>query len=129
MSDPGWIHAVLVAARPRVVAALLRVFRDHGRYYVNLQQTQPAAEPASQTSFIVSDTPLPCVHLSGFLAAFDAVGGRSLQYDHPTQRAWRDVAAGPWICFFFFWALNMIVIWRGIETIKFLEGIGAPFMR
>ncbi|MGH9721117.1 MAG: NCS1 family nucleobase:cation symporter-1 [Bryobacteraceae bacterium] len=33
-----------------------------------------------------------------------------------------------WICFFFFWALNMAVIWRGIETIKFLEGIGAPFM-
>lgn len=24
---------------------------------------------------------------------FDAVGGRCLQYDHPTQRAWRDVAA------------------------------------
>jgi hypothetical protein len=27
-----------------------------------------------------------------------------------------------------FWLLNMAVIWRGIETIKFLEGIGAPFM-
>jgi NCS1 family nucleobase:cation symporter-1 len=34
----------------------------------------------------------------------------------------------PWICFFAFWLLNMLVIWRGIETIKFLEGIGAPFM-
>jgi NCS1 family nucleobase:cation symporter-1 len=33
-----------------------------------------------------------------------------------------------WVCFFAFWALNMAVIWRGIETIKFLEGIGAPFM-
>ncbi len=33
-----------------------------------------------------------------------------------------------WICFFVFWAINMAVIWRGIETIKFLEGIGAPFM-
>ena len=36
--------------------------------------------------------------------------------------------AGIWICFFAFWALNIVVIWRGIETIKFLEGIGAPFM-
>jgi NCS1 family nucleobase:cation symporter-1 len=35
---------------------------------------------------------------------------------------------GIWICFFMFWALNIAVIWRGIETIKFLEGIGAPFM-
>ncbi len=33
-----------------------------------------------------------------------------------------------WICFFAFWALNMFVIIRGIETIKFLEGIAAPFM-
>ncbi|HEY4978466.1 MAG TPA: NCS1 family nucleobase:cation symporter-1 [Candidatus Acidoferrum sp.] len=33
-----------------------------------------------------------------------------------------------WLCFCFFWAINMFVIWRGIETIKFLEGIGAPFM-
>jgi NCS1 family nucleobase:cation symporter-1 len=35
---------------------------------------------------------------------------------------------GVWICFFAFWALNMLVIWRGIETIKILEGVGAPFM-
>ena len=33
-----------------------------------------------------------------------------------------------WLCFGAFWLLNMLVIWRGIETIRFLEGIGAPFM-
>jgi NCS1 family nucleobase:cation symporter-1 len=31
-------------------------------------------------------------------------------------------------CFWSFWALNIFVIWRGIDTIKFLEGIAAPFM-
>ncbi|HEY0564231.1 MAG TPA: cytosine permease, partial [Terriglobales bacterium] len=36
--------------------------------------------------------------------------------------------AMPWLCFFAFWLLNMFVIWRGIEMIRFLEGIGAPFM-
>ena len=36
--------------------------------------------------------------------------------------------AGLWVCFFAFWALNIYVIWRGIETIKFLEGVAAPFM-
>ncbi|HYW66814.1 MAG TPA: NCS1 family nucleobase:cation symporter-1 [Candidatus Dormibacteraeota bacterium] len=44
---------------------------------------------------------------------------------------WPGAASFPgsnWVCFFLFWALNMFVIWRGIETIKFLEGIGAPFM-
>jgi NCS1 family nucleobase:cation symporter-1 len=33
-----------------------------------------------------------------------------------------------WICFFAFWILNMAVILRGIETIKFLESVSAPFM-
>ncbi len=40
-------------------------------------------------------------------------------------------ANGPalvWICFGAFWLINMLVIWRGIQTIRFLEGIGAPFM-
>ena len=39
-----------------------------------------------------------------------------------------QLSGGIWICFFSFWALNIFVIWRGIETIKVLEGIGAPFM-
>jgi nucleobase:cation symporter-1, NCS1 family len=37
-------------------------------------------------------------------------------------------AGSHWACFLVFWAINMVVVWRGIETIKFLEGIGAPFM-
>jgi NCS1 family nucleobase:cation symporter-1 len=42
--------------------------------------------------------------------------------------AWGRFDGGAAVCFVFFWALNIVVIWRGIETIKFLEGIGAPFM-
>jgi nucleobase:cation symporter-1, NCS1 family len=42
--------------------------------------------------------------------------------------AWGAWSAGPWICFFFFWAINMFVILRGIETIRRLEGVSAPFM-
>src|SRR5216684_1005380 len=47
------------------------------------------------------------------------------------QILWPAVSGFPaamWICFLSFWALNMYVIYRGIETIKFLEGVGAPFM-
>src|SRR5499425_2251626 len=39
-----------------------------------------------------------------------------------------NLPSAHWVCFFFFWGINMFVIWKGIETIKFLEGIGAPFM-
>jgi NCS1 family nucleobase:cation symporter-1 len=42
--------------------------------------------------------------------------------------AWADFALGKWICFFAFWALNMFVVYRGIHTIKMLEGVAAPFM-
>jgi nucleobase:cation symporter-1, NCS1 family len=38
------------------------------------------------------------------------------------------LAASHWACFLVFWIINMVVIWRGIETIKFLDGIAAPFM-
>jgi nucleobase:cation symporter-1, NCS1 family len=37
-------------------------------------------------------------------------------------------SAMPWLCFFAFWCLNLIVIWNGIDMIRFLEGVGAPFM-
>lgn len=33
-----------------------------------------------------------------------------------------------WICFLGFWSLNMVVIWRGVESIRFLQSFSAPFM-
>lgn len=33
-----------------------------------------------------------------------------------------------WACFLGFWALNMFVVWKGVESIKFLQGYSAPFM-
>jgi NCS1 family nucleobase:cation symporter-1 len=39
-----------------------------------------------------------------------------------------QMASGVWICFGAFWLLNMWVVWRGIDTIRVLEGVGAPFL-
>jgi NCS1 family nucleobase:cation symporter-1 len=41
---------------------------------------------------------------------------------------WKEVASGPMICFLGFWALNLAVTLRGIETIRFLQGVSAPFL-
>jgi NCS1 family nucleobase:cation symporter-1 len=41
---------------------------------------------------------------------------------------WGYVAYGPAMCFAAFWLLNVLVILRGIETIRFLQGISAPFL-
>jgi NCS1 family nucleobase:cation symporter-1 len=32
----------------------------------------------------------------------------------------------PWVCFLLFWLLNLVVVLRGIDTIRFLQGITAP---
>ena len=42
--------------------------------------------------------------------------------------SWSQVTYGPAICFGAFWLLNVVVILRGIETIRFLQGISAPFL-
>src|SRR5215831_13124999 len=42
--------------------------------------------------------------------------------------SWQHFAYGPATCFVFFWLLNVAVILRGIETIRFLQGISAPFL-
>src|ERR1700731_4732814 len=42
--------------------------------------------------------------------------------------SWRYFAYGPAMCFAAFWVLNVLVILRGIETIRFLQGISAPFL-
>ena len=33
-----------------------------------------------------------------------------------------------WICFLGFWLLNMYVVWRGVESIRFLQSFSAPFL-
>jgi NCS1 family nucleobase:cation symporter-1 len=33
-----------------------------------------------------------------------------------------------WGCFLGFWILNMYVVWRGVESIRFLQSFSAPFM-
>jgi NCS1 family nucleobase:cation symporter-1 len=33
-----------------------------------------------------------------------------------------------WACFIGFWLLNMFVVWRGVESIRFLQSYSAPFM-
>jgi NCS1 family nucleobase:cation symporter-1 len=33
-----------------------------------------------------------------------------------------------WVCFLGFWLLNMAVVWRGVESIRFLQSFSAPFM-
>ena len=41
---------------------------------------------------------------------------------------WQRFPYGPAVCFLFFWLLNVAVIVRGIEAIRFLQGVSAPFL-
>ena len=85
-----------------------------------------------RASFGVRGANLPAVLRAlvacGWFGIQTWIGGQAI---YSMLRILWPAAAAPgisWVCFFAFWALNMAVIWRGIETIKFLEGIGAPVM-
>jgi nucleobase:cation symporter-1, NCS1 family len=39
-----------------------------------------------------------------------------------------SVPATETVCFLLFWGINMYVVWRGLECIKFLDAFGAPFL-
>jgi nucleobase:cation symporter-1, NCS1 family len=41
---------------------------------------------------------------------------------------WAHFAYGPAVCFAFFWLLNVLVILRGIQMIRFLQAVSAPFL-
>jgi NCS1 family nucleobase:cation symporter-1 len=85
-----------------------------------------------RASFGVRGANLPAVLRAlvacGWFGIQTWIGGQAIH--SMLKILWPAASAGGvvWICFGAFWLLNMYVIWRGIETIRFLEGIGAPFM-
>ncbi|HJX85193.1 MAG TPA: cytosine permease, partial [Candidatus Angelobacter sp.] len=42
--------------------------------------------------------------------------------------AWRGFAYGTPVCFMLFWLINLLVILKGIEYIRFLQGMSAPIL-
>jgi NCS1 family nucleobase:cation symporter-1 len=41
---------------------------------------------------------------------------------------WLGITGGQFLCFLFFWGVNMVVIYRGIETIRWLLNLKAPLL-
>jgi NCS1 family nucleobase:cation symporter-1 len=41
---------------------------------------------------------------------------------------WLQISGGQFFCFMFFWGINMFVIYRGIDTIRWLLNIKAPLL-
>jgi len=48
--------------------------------------------------------------------------------DAATPTNWFGISGGQFLCFLFFWGINMFVIYRGIETIRWLMNIKAPIL-
>src|SRR2546423_1277872 len=44
------------------------------------------------------------------------------------RRTWRAGSFAEFVCFLFFWAINMFVVYKGIESIRFLLNIKAPLL-
>jgi PQQ-like domain len=49
----------------------VRAFRDHERYYINLQRSSSAVRPPTPATQLISDALLPAIHIQGELCAID----------------------------------------------------------
>jgi nucleobase:cation symporter-1, NCS1 family len=57
------------------------------------------------------------------------IGGQAI--DSMLVVIWPSLAGNAgvlWGSFLLFWLLNMVVVWRGVESIRHLQAFGAPFM-
>ncbi len=72
---------------------------------------------------------LRAVVACGWFGIQSWIGGQSISA--MVNVLWPATAAMPsviWICFLGFWLLNMVVVWRGVESIRFLQSFSAPFL-
>jgi NCS1 family nucleobase:cation symporter-1 len=57
------------------------------------------------------------------------IGGTAIaQMVHVLAPKTVEMPSVTWICFLGFWFLNMVVVWRGVESIRFLQSYSVPFM-
>jgi NCS1 family nucleobase:cation symporter-1 len=64
------------------------------------------------------------------------IGGDAIYKIGITLFKWNPAPAANWLgitfpqflCFLFFWGVNMLVVWRGIETIRWLLNVKAPLL-
>jgi len=57
------------------------------------------------------------------------IGGTAIaQMVHVLAPRTAGMPSVTWVCFLGFWFLNMVVVWRGVESIRFLQSYSVPFM-
>ena len=57
------------------------------------------------------------------------IGGTAIaQMVHVLSPRTEGMPAVTWGCFLGFWLLKMVVVWRGVESIRFLQSYSVPFM-
>lgn len=86
-----------------------------------------------RASFAVSGANIPAMSRAlvayGWFGIQSWIGGQSIAAI--VNVIWPATLSHPsviWSSFFGFWTLNMIVIWTGLNSIRFLQSISAPFL-
>jgi nucleobase:cation symporter-1, NCS1 family len=72
---------------------------------------------------------LRAVVACGWFGIQSWIGGQAI--DSMLVVIWPSLAGNSgvlWTSFLLFWLLNMVVVWRGVESIRHLQAFGAPFM-
>src|SRR3989449_5784247 len=124
----SWIQAVLTILLGNLIVLIPMLLNAHAgtRYGIPFPVFVRA-------SFGVRGANVPAILRAlvacGWFGIQTWIGGQAIY--SMLQIIWPGAAnfySGPAVCFFFFWLLNVLVVLRGIETIRFLQGISAPFL-
>ena len=72
---------------------------------------------------------LRAVVACGWFGIQSWIGGTAIaQMVHVLVPRTTTVTLVTWLCFLGFWLLNMLVVWRGVESIRFLQSFSVPLM-
>ncbi len=72
---------------------------------------------------------LRAVVACGWFGIQSWIGGTAIaQMVHVLAPRTAAMPSVTWVCFLGFWFLNMVVVWRGVESIRFLQSYSVPFM-
>ncbi|NDD29040.1 MAG: nitrate reductase [Proteobacteria bacterium] len=123
-----WKQALFTIALGNLIVLIPMLLNSHGGTRYGLP-----FPVLCRASFGVRGANLPAllraIVACGWFGIQTWIGGEALNgLLSSTLPWWNSVPANIWICFGAFWALNVAIIWKGMDAVRWFEGWAAPMV-
>lgn len=122
----NWKQALFTIAVGNIIVLLPMLANSHGGTKYGLP-----FPVICRASFGVRGANVPAILRAlvacGWFGIQTWIGGEALhQLLDSSWAAWKSVPGNIWICFFVFWFMNIWIIWKGMDAVRWFEGWAAP---